>query len=265
MNQRFSPPHAVRPPRGEGSVRSGGELSVVSEPRETASKLVDLVSAVVLSPARRACAAKIADGERVLDLGVGRGDAFESFVRANPHGYTEGISRDRHRLEALRGRLATVPGHYRLRFSDPWNTGVTGSAFDTVVACHLLDRIPESAIAAVLGEARRALVPGGRLIVTHLSPGNGLVERLRDALHAIDPALTGGRRGVAAGDYVAAMGFVDVRVSALTVPGLLASHVVVARRGLGPTPRLRPSASAIARRPLAVAGLLFSSPNADRR
>ncbi len=118
---------------------------------------------------RRALLAReVLPGERVLDLGCGAG----RFVRALAELGAEPVG-----VEVAEGALArarrNVPGA-DLRLADPDGALPLGHGSVDLVWCsevveHVLD------VPALLGEARRVLRPGGRLLVT--TPDHGLVKR----------------------------------------------------------------------------------------
>ncbi len=71
---------------------------------------------------------------------------------------------------------------------------------DRFVSSYVLDLLPEEEITAVIREAHRILVPGGRLCLVSLSTGVGplscLVSRMWSRLQTWHPALVGGCRPI---------------------------------------------------------------------
>ena len=117
-------------------------------------------------------AGQIADGQRVLDIGVGRGGLESILTRRkiqlaalDPGERSIQMVRDRFGL----GDNAKVGWSQDMPFPD--------SDFDVVVVCELIEHLTDEVLGATLAEAARVLKPGGRLIGT--TPAD---ENLSDSL-----------------------------------------------------------------------------------
>jgi len=114
-----------------------------------------------------------APGRRTLDLGCGPGtfaDLFlgEDYVGVDPN--------PRHVAYARRAR----PGAFLV--GDPGRLDLPAWRFDQVLACGLFEDLSDGRARAVAAEARRVLVPGGRLLVFAELPAGGPLGRLRQAV-----------------------------------------------------------------------------------
>lgn len=78
-------------------------------------------------------------------------------------------------LEQLRLRLDTVD-NVEMRVADALALDFPDSSFDAVIIANLLHLLPEPSRA--LGEARRVLRPGGKLLVPTFAHGQGLRARI---------------------------------------------------------------------------------------
>lgn len=102
-------------------------------------------------------------GAALLDLGTGTGAMLAAAAEAFPRLELAGLDLSAAYLERARARL---PGR-----SVRWQTGAAeaiplpDASVDLVTACYLLHELPDAVRAAVIGEARRVLRPGGRLVV----------------------------------------------------------------------------------------------------
>jgi SAM-dependent methyltransferase len=119
----------------------------------------------------------------VLEIGAGTGLNVEHYPPATDVTYTEPNPHMAKRLRA-RGVDVVEAGAERLPFAD--------DSFDTVVSTLVLCTVRD--VAASLGELRRVLAPGGRLLfLEHVraAPGSKL-ERWQDRLHGPWHAIAGG-------------------------------------------------------------------------
>ncbi len=119
-------------------------------------------------------------GRRTLDLGCGPGtfaDLFqgEDYVGVDPN--------PRHIAYARRAR----PGAFLV--DDLRRLPLPAQRFDQVLACGLLEGLADGSARAVVSEARRVLVPGGRLLVFAELPASGPFGRVRQA--ALGPVSRG--------------------------------------------------------------------------
>jgi SAM-dependent methyltransferase len=138
-------------------------------------------------------------GERIADLGTGTGSLARGFAQ---HSCTvtgidisESLIAEAKRLDQAAG----VSIAYRVARAE--DTGLEGGSFDVVSAgqsWHWFDR------AAAAREARRLLVPGGRIIIAHFdwiaSPGN-VVELTEELMVQYNPAYDPQGLGFGVGIY----------------------------------------------------------------
>lgn len=169
-------------------------------------------------------------GEDVLEVATGTGVQLASLARANPHGRTVGVEladgmlrRTRARLRnAHLDRVEVLPGNARaLPFPD--------GSFDLVVNSYMLDLLPRQDISLVLGEFRRVLRPGGRLVLSNMTKGEARHHRTWDALYARGLVLTANCRGVLAVPLLEALGFEGITreyIAQMSFP----TEIVTARR-----------------------------------
>lgn len=184
------------------------------------------------SRARAACldAARVRDGEAVLEVAVGTGMTFAEILARNPSGRNEGVDLTPgmlRRAEARARRHARGPFH--LALGDAYALAFPEASFDLVVNNYMFDLLPEKDFARVLGEFRHVLRPGGRMVLVNMTQGERPQHRLAEAVYRLHPPLMGGCRGVALEPHVRAAGFAVERrdvVVQLTFP----SEVIVATR-----------------------------------
>jgi ubiquinone/menaquinone biosynthesis C-methylase UbiE len=158
-------------------------------------------------------------GERVLDVGCGRGAALRPLAEATgPHGSAVGIDLAPRMVELTSADLAHLP-QVEVRVGDARAPDLPARSFDVVAASLVLFFLPEPVAALAAWQA--LLVPGGRAGVTTFGEQD---ERWRavDALFApyLPPAMldarASGRRGPYASDegvegLLVDAGFADVR------------------------------------------------------
>lgn len=193
--------------------------------------LYDLWAHLTERKARDACldAARVRDGEHVLEVAVGTGLAFRELVRRNPSGVTEGVDLTEPMLDRARAKVAKLPGRHRLRVGDAHQLDFADGAFDLLVNNYMFDLLPEADFAEVLGEFRRVLKPGGRLVLVNMAHGESLRTRLWELVYRASPALLGGCRGVALVPHLERAGFARLSRSFVSELGF-PSEVIVAER-----------------------------------
>jgi SAM-dependent methyltransferase len=137
--------------------------------------------------------AGVGPGTRVLEVGCGNG----LYLRALRARDAQAVG-----LDLSLGILRTA-GHPALVNGDAVRLPVRDGAADVVLACHVLDLVPDRATA--IRELRRVLAPGGRCVAVtngaqHLRSLRDLVER------AVGRATPGWRQRVSAGEFTAENG-----------------------------------------------------------
>ncbi len=188
------------------------------------SPLYDLWARLTESKARARCLqlAAIQDGEAVLEVAVGTGLAFVEILKANPNGRNEGLDLTQEMLSrAVERAERSGAKNYRLTEGDAYDLESADGAFDVVINNYMFDLLPEEDFPAVLAEFSRVLRPGGRLVMVNMTLSESWYGRVWEAIYRINPAWTGGCRGVYLRPYLESLGFENTRrefISQLTFP-----------------------------------------------
>ena len=173
--------------------------------------------------------------DRVLEVAVGPGAALVEMARSVApdvpvvgRDLSEGMLRQA-ACRAAEAGLANV----ELVQGDARALPFTDGSFDVVFNAYMLDLIRLADMPTVLGEFRRVLRPGGRLVLLNLSKRDPSrltwFERLYRALPPRwTPYLVGACRPVAMADGVHAAGFEEI--TRTYIPNWLPAELVTARR-----------------------------------
>ncbi len=190
------------------------DQSEVLEVYRRVAPAYDLWGKLAESKARSRCLelAAIRDGEAVLEVAVGTGLAFEEILRSNPSGRNEGVDLTEEMLRRARERAGrSGVENYRLSIGDAYGLDFPDGSFDVVINNYMFDLLPEGDFPAVLGELKRVLRPGGRLVMVNMTKGEHWYQGLWEALYRIHPAWMGGCRGVVLLRYLESAGFEETR------------------------------------------------------
>jgi len=111
-----------------------------------------------------------------------------------------GLARDRLSTFAERARIETSSGAPQIPVAD--------QTLDRILSNYVLDLLAEADIHAFLAEARRTLVPDGRLCLVSLTNGRGpltrLVSRFWTGIWSLRPSLVGGCRPLELDEFLPA-------------------------------------------------------------
>ena len=159
----------------------------------------------------------VAPGERVLDVGCGPGFYVAELLEVvGPEGEVVGIDSSDSMLALAADRCA---GHENAAFheADATSLPVEDRSFDAAVSVQVLEYVAD--IPAALAELRRALRPGGRLVIwdvdwATLSMRTAEPERMRRVLAAWDEHLTHVSLPQALSAELRAAGFTEVVMDA---------------------------------------------------
>jgi ubiquinone/menaquinone biosynthesis C-methylase UbiE len=147
---------------------------------------------------RRAIAlARIQDGQNILEVAVGTGLAFEQIVKQNPHGRNTGIDLSCGMLARAKKRLQkTGQAHYVLAPGTAFHLPAHAESVDLLFNNYMFDLLACEEMDRALVEFKRALKPGGKLILINMTQGETAASRLYDRVYRLSPRAMGGCRGV---------------------------------------------------------------------
>ena len=168
--------------------------------------------------------ANIRNGERILEVAVGTGVAFERIVDANRNGQNDGIDLSPEMLARAENRLKKHHSNYSLKVADAYSLPYPDATFDVIFNSYMFDLLPEKDFSQVLLEFKRVLKPGGRIVITSMTMGRKWYSQVWDWLVRKDPHILEGCRPISLVDDVNQAGFQNIReeyVSQLTFPSLV--------------------------------------------
>lgn len=167
--------------------------------------------------------------ERVLEVAVGTGSTLVALAAANRGSLTVGLDASRGMLDRAHRRASQARAAPLLLLADARTLPLPTETFDLLVNCYMLDLFSLEDIRAVLGEFRRVLRPGGRLVVATMTRGNRLLMALWNWLYRRSPALLGGCRALHAAPLLAEAGFEGIASERIVQLGF-GSEVLAARK-----------------------------------
>jgi arsenite methyltransferase len=182
--------------------------------------------------------ADLQPGERVLDLGSGGGiDVLLSARRVGPTGFAYGLDMTQEMLELARGNAAKA-GATNVEFLEGRMEVIPlpDASVDVVISNCVVNLSPDKP--AVLAEARRVLVPGGRLGISDIVAEDSVAPEERAERGSWVGCIAG---ALSVGEYrehLEVAGFVEpeIRLTHEVAPGMHAAII----RARTPSPDLRP-------------------------
>lgn len=181
---------------------------------------------------------RFSTAQSVLEFGCGTGKAAVNILRNRlPASATyTGIDASSTMVGITRERLAPFGSRASVQQSDgAMQLPFANASFDRFLSSYVLDLLSEADIAQLVAEARRVLVPGGLLVVTSLTHGRRLHEKLIEQVwmtgFRIRPNLVGGCRPIRIHQFVPPhKGWTHLHNETVTQLGFC-SELLVAERG----------------------------------
>ena len=102
------------------------------------------------------------------------------------------------------------------------------ASFDLLVNAYMLDLLSRDDIPRALGEFKRVLRPGGRLMLSNMTEGQKHRHQIRDWLYAHNINLTANCSGVLAAPVLAELGYSDIHRECVT-QAMFPAELVTAR------------------------------------
>jgi demethylmenaquinone methyltransferase/2-methoxy-6-polyprenyl-1,4-benzoquinol methylase len=161
--------------------------------------------------------AAIQPQDKVLEVAVGPGKILlEILTRIDRTNTVHGVDLSPKMIEQAR-RLVSAAGYsnFDLQVADARRLPFSSDIFDVLFNSYMLDLIPLKDMPLVLGEFRRVLKPGGRLVLVNLSKVNSEANSWWERAYKILPStletyILGGCRPVLMQELVEQLGFCDV-------------------------------------------------------
>lgn len=219
-------------PAGEeacGVVRSPADVvrfySRVGRVFEAWGRLVD---SRARSRVRELCG--VADGDAVLEVGVGAGSQLIALASGNPSGRTVGVDPADGMIRETRRRLTAAGiAHAEVLRARACQLPLADDSFDVVTSAYVLDILPWNDIRRSIAELHRVLRAGGRLVLCHVTPGERGLHRIGDHLYGSGLPLTGNCRGIRLTGLLQECGFEHI-TREYSAQFLLPSEILAAER-----------------------------------
>ena len=124
--------------------------------------------------ARALALADIEDGAQVLEVAAGTGLAFAELVRCNPSGRNVGIDLSPGMLRKAQERLRhNALSNFELSVGSAFDIKEPDASFDVLLNNYMFDLMARDDWPRALGASRRVLKPGGRPVLSGMTPGEG--------------------------------------------------------------------------------------------
>ena len=148
----------------------------------------------------------------------------------NPEGDNIGIDLSPGMLERAKRRMAGIPGSdYSLTLASAFDIPVADESIDVLVNNYMFDLIAFDQMASVLGEFRRVLRPGGKLVLVNMTTGERFGSKIYERIYRLSPRTMGGCRGINLSEKLQASGF-HVEAREYHQQMLFPSEVILANR-----------------------------------
>jgi ubiquinone/menaquinone biosynthesis C-methylase UbiE len=156
--------------------------------------------------------ANIKNGEAVLEVAVGTGLTFFEIMKANPDGENFGIDLTPAMLEKAHRKAAkSGTTNYKLTTGDAYALQFPDRRFNLLMNNYMFDLLPEKDFPLVLGEFKRVLKPGGRLVLVNMTRAEHFRQRFWEGVYHLNPRWLGGCRGVLLQEYLKKAGFQNIK------------------------------------------------------
>lgn len=175
--------------------------------------------------------ASVRPGEDLLEVATGTGVQLVRLAGANRGGRTVGVEISEGMLAQTRRRLdqAGLGGDVEVIQGSALELPLADESFDLIVNGFMLDLLPRDDIPRALGEFKRLLRPGGRLVLSNMTKGERRRHRIWDWAYKRGVVVTANCRGVLAAPVLAELDFVGISreyVSQMLFP----TEIVTARK-----------------------------------
>jgi ubiquinone/menaquinone biosynthesis C-methylase UbiE len=154
--------------------------------------------------------ANVRNGESILEVAVGTGNAFEQIVSMNEKGRNEGVDLSPEMLARAKKRLRNKLGNYSMNVADAYSLPYVDGSFDLIFNSYMFDLLPEGDFPQVLKEFKRVLKPCGRMVITSMTQGRRWYSQMWDRLVRRFPNILEGCRPITLKEDARKAGFENI-------------------------------------------------------
>jgi len=155
--------------------------------------------------------AEVRDGDLVLEVGFGTGEALVELARKVGGGKVYGLDISPKALEKARALLArnSLLSKVQLNLGDARRLPYDNDFFDVLFSSYVLDLLESEHIPIVLSEFKRVMKPGGKVVLVNMSRYREDYGTTYDILYK-NPSAVGGSRPVIVKPELERLGFRNI-------------------------------------------------------
>ena len=151
--------------------------------------------------------AGIGENLKILEVGVGTGQLFDTIIKENRTGLNFGIDISPGMIAKAKEKFKSMPVKHLLSLGNAFFLPYKNESFDYIFSSYVLDLLPEEDFEKVLTEFKRVLKANGTGIVITMSMGDSWYNRIWYLAAKYFPSLLTNCRPVELFNHIVSNGF----------------------------------------------------------